>query len=73
VYKGLFATNFVKSQVVTSKRLSEALQERSQGKSASEGMLPNIIEAFKNLPDNRRDHPNKRHKLIDIVGNVSQG
>jgi predicted transposase YbfD/YdcC len=30
-------------------------------------MLPNIIEAFKDLPDNRRDHPNKLHKLIDIV------
>jgi predicted transposase YbfD/YdcC len=30
-------------------------------------MLPNIIEAFADLPDNRRDHPNRLHKLIDIV------
>lgn len=30
-------------------------------------MLPNIIEAFIDLPDNRREHPNKLHKLIDIV------
>ena len=30
-------------------------------------MLPNIIEYFKDLPDHRRDHPNKLHKLIDIV------
>ena len=26
-----------------------------------------IIEAFAELPDPRREHPNKLHKLIDIV------
>lgn len=30
-------------------------------------MLPNIIEHFGILKDPRRDHPNKLHKLIDIV------
>ena len=30
-------------------------------------MLPNIIEHFSILKDPRRDHPNKLHKLIDIV------
>lgn len=30
-------------------------------------MLPNIIEHFSALPDPRRDHPNKLHKLIDII------
>ena len=26
-----------------------------------------ILEAFAELPDPRREHPNKLHKLIDIV------
>lgn len=30
-------------------------------------MLPNIIEHFKVLKDPRREHPNKLHKLIDII------
>lgn len=30
-------------------------------------MVKNIVEAFAALPDPRWDHPNKLHKLIDIV------
>jgi predicted transposase YbfD/YdcC len=30
-------------------------------------MVKNLVEAFADLPDPRRDHPNKLHKLIDIV------
>jgi predicted transposase YbfD/YdcC len=30
-------------------------------------MLPNIIIHFSSLPDPRLDHPNKLHKLLDIV------
>jgi DDE_Tnp_1-associated/Transposase DDE domain len=30
-------------------------------------MVKNILEAFAELPDPRREHPNKLHKLIDIV------
>jgi DDE_Tnp_1-associated len=30
-------------------------------------VIANIIEHFSTLKDPRRDHPNKRHKLIDIV------
>jgi predicted transposase YbfD/YdcC len=30
-------------------------------------MLPNIIIQFSSLPDPRLDHPNKLHKLLDIV------
>ena len=29
--------------------------------------LLSIIEHFEDLPDPRRDDPNKRHKLIDII------
>jgi predicted transposase YbfD/YdcC len=30
-------------------------------------MIANIIEHFRDLQDPRRDHPNKLHKLIDII------
>ena len=30
-------------------------------------MVKNVLEAFADLPDPRREHPNKLHKLIDIV------
>ena len=30
-------------------------------------MIANILEHFSTLPDPRRDHPSKLHKLIDIV------
>ena len=30
-------------------------------------MIANIIEHFSTLPDPRRDHPSKHHKLIDII------
>lgn len=30
-------------------------------------MIKSIIEHFEGLPDPRREHPNKLHKLIDIV------
>jgi predicted transposase YbfD/YdcC len=30
-------------------------------------MVKNILEAFAELPDSRREHPNKLHKLLDIV------
>jgi predicted transposase YbfD/YdcC len=30
-------------------------------------MIANILEHFSTLPDPRRDHPSKRHALIDIV------
>ena len=30
-------------------------------------MVKNIVDAFATLPDPRREHPNKLHKLIDIV------
>ena len=30
-------------------------------------MVKNVLEAFADLPDPRREHPNKLHKVIDIV------
>lgn len=30
-------------------------------------MIKNIVDAFAALPDPRREHPNKLHKLIDVV------
>ena len=30
-------------------------------------MIPNILEHFSSLPDPRRDHPSKLHKLIDLI------